>query len=183
MKLSATLTFLLALILLFWQVLGASSDTEMMAVSSGQTANNAADQSYIAHGQRTLFNETGRVSDTLTIENARKPSNRNAILIDGVTYQASDESGSEWRMEATEGVFFEARNELLLRKGVRISEAPTQATLETQAVRIFMDTSRAEGSRPVILTAKGSRTRGNGFELDLATNTATIIGEVRTRYE
>ena len=183
MKLPATLTFLLALILLFWQVLGASSDTEMMAVSSGQTANNAADQSYIAHGQRTLFNETGRVSDTLTIEKARKPSNRNAILIDGVTYQASHEWGSEWRMEAAEGVFFEARNELLLRKGVRISEAPTQATLETQAMRIFMDTHRAEGSRPVILTAKGSQTRGNGFELDLATNTATIIGEVRTRYE
>lgn len=183
LKLSATLAFLIALTLLFWQSLGSAPDSETTAITRSEAGVTEADQSYIVEGQRTQFDETGRVSDTLNIQKARKPSDRNAILIDGVTFRASAKSDSEWMMEATEGVFFEARNELLLRKGVKILEAPSEATLETQAMRIYMDTNKAEGTRPVVLTAKGSRTRGNGFELDLATNTATIIGEVQTRYE
>jgi lipopolysaccharide export system protein LptC len=46
-----------------------------------------------------------------------------------------------------------------------------------------MDQKRAEGDNEVLLTGRGSKTTGSGFELDLVANTATVKGNVKTQYE
>ena len=48
---------------------------------------------------------------------------------------------------------------------------------------LFIDKKRATGNRDVVLTSPGSRTSGTGFELDLARDTATLKGRVKTEYE
>jgi len=88
-----------------------------------------------------------------------------------------------WDITASAGTFFEDINELVLQNGVTVIETERQATMTTEAMRLFMDQKRATGEQDVLLTGRGSRTSGSSFELDLQTNTATLKGDVVTQYE
>ena len=98
-------------------------------------------------------------------------------------FSANGEDGQQWQIEAAEGDFFEAQNELALTNGVEIEELNEQAVMKTDAMRLFIDEKRASGINPVTLTGQGSVTTGSSFELDLNTSTATLQGDVTTHYE
>ena len=92
-------------------------------------------------------------------------------------------SGEIWNIRASDGVFFEDRNELALTNGVVIDEHAQEARITTEAMRLFMDKKLASGEHQVVLTGRGSLTTGSAFEVDLRTNTATLMGDVQTNYE
>ena len=100
-----------------------------------------------------------------------------------IRYQTQGDDDLRWNIKAEAGVLYERTNELALQDGVTVYEATNQATLNTETMLLNMDQKRAEGHDTVLLTGRGSKTTGAGFELDLVANTATVKGNVKTQYE
>ena len=139
--------------------------------------------SYVVNGTRTQFSADGNAADVLKIDTATRWSQTDWTKLTGIQYFANGEGGQQWRIEAAEGDFFEALNELALTKGVEIEELNQRATMKTDAMRLFIDEKKASGVHPVTLTGQSSVTTGSSFELDLNTSTATLQGNVSTHYE
>ena len=139
--------------------------------------------SYVVNGTRTHFSADGNAADVLKIDTATRWSQTDRTELTGIQYFANGEDGQQWQIEAAEGDFFEAQNELALTNGVKIEELNEQAVMKTDAMRLFLDEKRASGINPVTLTGQGSVTTGSSFELDLNTSTATLQGDVTTHYE
>jgi LPS export ABC transporter protein LptC len=139
--------------------------------------------SYLVDGTRTHFSADGSASDVLIIGTAKRWHNNDETQLSNIRYQAQDEDGTAWDIDASEGIFFENSNELELKNGVTVIERNGEAAMTTEAMRLYMDENRAEGQHEVVMTGRGSRTVGSAFELDLSTHWATLIGNVSTEYE
>ena len=163
----------------FWNGLGPGVDVEQRtAIADGQVR-----ASYVVDGIRRRFSDAGRPSDTLKINSATRWLNNDQTALGGIQYVTTGNSGEIWDIRASNGVFFEDRNELALTNGVVIDEHAQEARMTTEAMRLFMDKKLASGEHQVVLTGRGSRTTGSAFEVDLRTNTATLMGDVQTNYE
>ena len=139
--------------------------------------------SYVLDGIRRRFSDEGRPTDTLKIDYATRWLNSDRTALGGIQYVTDGNSGEIWDIRASNGVFFEDRNELALTNGVVIDEHAQEARMTTEAMRLFMDKKLASGEHQVVLTGQGSRTTGSAFKVDLRTNTATLMGDVQTHYE
>ena len=109
--------------------------------------------------------------------------NSDETSLNDIRYRAHGEDDALWDIDASEGIFFEATNELVLKNGVTVLERSREAVVSTEAMRLYMNQKRAVGEHEVVMTGQGSRTTGAAFELDLQTNTATLKGDVVTDYE
>ena len=163
----------------FWSALAPGVDAEQRAaIPDGPVRT-----SYIIDGIRRRFSEKGHPTDTLKIDSATRWLNSDQTALSGIQYVTSGNLGEIWDIRATDGVFFEDRNELALTNGVVIDEHYQDARMTTQAMRLSMDQKLATGEHRVVLTGRGSRTTGSAFRVDLRTNKATLIGDVQTNYE
>lgn len=146
-------------------------------------ASEAVRASYVIDGARRRFSDEGRPTDRLEIDSATRWLNSEQTALGGIKYVAAGNSGEIWDIRASDGVFFEDLNELVLTNGVVIDEHDQNARMTTTAIRLFMDQKLATGEHRVVLTGRGSRTTGSAFRIDLRTNKATLIGDVQTNYE
>ena len=179
MKLLALVIAAVAASVGFWNGLGPGVDVEQRAA----IADGPVRASYIVDGIRRRFSDAGRPSDTLKINSATRWLNSDQTALGGIQYVTDGNSGEIWDIRASDGVFFEDINELVLTNGVVIDEHAQEARMTTQAMRLFMDQKLAKGEHEVVLTGRGSRTTGSAFRVDLRTNKATLIGDVQTNYE
>jgi len=163
----------------FWNGLAPGVDVEQRAtITDGPVRT-----SYVVDGTRRRFSDEGRPTDTLKIHSATRWLNSDQTALVGIQYVTDGNSGEIWDIRASDGVFFEDINELALTNGVVIDEHAQEARMTTQAMRLLMDQKLATGEHKVVLTGRGSRTTGSAFEVDLRTNTATLMGDVQTNYE
>ncbi len=139
--------------------------------------------SYLGTGVRTQFTSDGKPADVLAIGKAERREGSDETALSDIRFYSETADGAQWHIKSSAGLFFEEANELLLLDGVRVLEATRKGTLETESMWLFIDKKRATGNRDVVLTSPGSRTSGTGFELDLARDTATLKGRVKTEYE
>ena len=140
-------------------------------------------ESYVKGGTRTQFSHTGEASEIMHIGSAERQVGNEVTALQSIRYQTQGDDDLRWDIRSEAGVLYEQTNELALQDGVTVYEATNQAILNTEKMLLNMDKKRAEGHKEVLLTGKGSRTTGAGFELDLVTNTATLKGNVKTQYE
>ena len=117
------------------------------------------------------------------IGSAERQLGSKTTALKSLRYQTQGDDELRWDIEAQAGILYEMTNELALQDGVTVYEATNQATLSTETMLLNMDRKRAEGHNEVLLTGRGSKTTGSGFELDLVANTATVKGNVKTQYE
>ena len=179
MKLLALVIAAVAVSVSFWSGLAPGVDAEQRAtITDGPVRT-----SYVIDGIRRRFSDEGRPTDTLKIDSATRWLNSDQTALGGIQYVTDGNSGEIWDIRASDGVFFEDRNELALSDGVVIDEHAQEARMTTQAIRLFMDQKLATGEHRVVLTGLGSRTSGSAFKVDLRTNKATLIGDVQTDYE
>ena len=162
-----------------WQILAPASGTILPA----NTVEKSVVASYLIDGTRTHFSETGPRSDVLQIGAATRWLNSDETSLSDIRYQADGEGNAQWDIDASDGLFYEATNELVLKNGVTVVERSREAVASTEAMRLYMDQKRAVGEHEVVMTGEGSRTTSSSFELDLQTNTATLKGDVVTDYE
>ena len=165
--------------LILWSRLVPSINTEQRPAITDE----AVRASYLIDGIRRRFSHEGLPTDRLEIDSAIRWLNSDEMALDSIQYVTSGNSGEIWDIRASDGVFFEDRNELALTNGVVIDEHEQEARMTTHAMRLFMDQKLATGEHRVLLTGRGSRTTGSAFRIDLGTNTATLIGDVQTNYE
>lgn len=168
-----------ALSIALWQVLAPTSSTNLPA----STADKSVIASYLVDGTRTHFSESGPPSEVLQIGAATRWLNSDETALNEIRYQADGEGNAQWDIDASDGLFYETTNELVLKNGVTVVERSREAVVSTEALRLYMDQKRAVGEHEVVMTGQGSRTTGSSFELDLQTNTATLKGDVVTDYE
>ena len=168
-----------ALSIALWQVLAPTSSTNLPA----STADKSVIASYLVDGTRTHFSESGPPSEVLQIGAATRWLNSDETALNEIRYQADGEGNAQWDINASDGLFYETTNELVLKNGVTVVERSREAVVSTEALRLYMDQKRAVGEHEVVMTGQGSRTTGSSFELDLQTNTATLKGDVVTDYE
>ena len=179
MKLLVVVITAVAVSVSFWSGLAPDVDVEQRAtITDGPVRT-----SYVVDGIRRRFSDAGRPTDTLKINSATRWLNSDQTALGGIQYVTDGNSGEIWDIRASDGVFFEDRNELALTNGVVIDEHAQEATMTTEAMRLFMDQKLATGEHQVVLTGRGSRTTGAAFRVDLRTNKATLIGNVQTNYE
>ena len=162
-----------------WQILAPASSTNLPA----NTVDKSVIASYLVDGTRTHFSESGPPSDVLQIGAATRWLNSEETALNDIRYRADVEGNAQWDIDASDGLFYETTNELVLKNGVTVVERSREAVVSTEAMRLYMDQKRAVGEHEVVLTGQGSRTTGSSFELDLQTNTATLKGDVVTDYE
>ena len=179
MKLLVVVIAAVAVSVGFWSGLAADVDLEQRATIT----NGPVRTSYVVDGIRRRFSDAGRPTDTLKISSATRWLNSDQTALGGIQYVTDGNSGEIWDIRASDGVFFEDRNELVLTNGVVIDEHAKEATMTTEAMRLFMDQKLATGEHQVVLTGRGSQTTGAAFRVDLRTNKATLIGDVQTNYE
>lgn len=163
----------------FWSGLAPGVDAELRTTITDVPLKT----SYVLDGIRRRFSDEGRPTDTLKIDYATRWLNSDRTALGGIQYVTAGNSGEIWDIRASQGVFFEDRNELALSNGVVIDEHDQETRMTTQAIQLFMDKKRATGEHRVVLTGRGSRTTGSAFRVDLKTNTATLMGDVQTNYE
>ena len=159
------------------------SAPRMETFSPAEETDDVVIASYLQAGTRTFFSTEGDRSDVLEIGSATRWSDSDEVSLSEIRYRAKGDNDTAWDITASAGTFFEDINELVLQNGVTVIETERQATMTTEAMRLFMDQKRATGEQDVLLTGRGSRTSGSSFELDLQTNTATLKGDVVTQYE
>lgn len=140
-------------------------------------------ESYVKGGTRTQFSNTGAASEVMHIGSAERQLGSDVTALRSIRYQTEAADDLQWDIAADAGVLYEQTDELALQDGVTVYEATNQATLTTETMRLNMDQKRAEGHDDVLLTGRGSKSTGAGFELDLVANTATLKGNVKTQYE
>jgi LPS export ABC transporter protein LptC len=162
-----------------WQSLSPSAGKQQTLAA----INHALTESYLEAGLRTQFAGDGTLADSLWIGSGIREVGENNSELREIRYEASGENGAQWDITATKGTFLEDTNELVLTQGVEIKETSRDATMSTASMRLMLNGKRARGDQEVLLTGRGSRTVGAGFELDLTTNTAVLRGNVRTDYE
>lgn len=179
MKLLVVVIAAVAVSVGFWSGLAPDVDLEQRATIT----NGPVRTSYVVDGIRRRFSDAGRPTDTLKISSATRWLNSDQTALGGIQYVTDGNSGEIWDIRASDGVFFEDRNELVLTNGVVIDEHAKEATMTTEAMRLFMDQKLATGEHQVVLTGRGSQTTGAAFRVDLRTNKATLIGDVQTNYE
>lgn len=179
MKTLVISTGIVALGIGLWQFLAPASSTSLPV----NTAEKSVVASYLVDGTRTHFSDSGPTSDVLQIGTATRWLNSDETSLTDIRYRAHGEDNAQWDIDASEGIFFEATNELILKNGVTVLERSREAVVSTEAMRLYMNQKRAVGEHQVVMTGQGSRTTGASFELDLQTNTATLKGEVITDYE
>ena len=179
MKLLVVAITAVAVSVAFWDGLSPGVDVEQRAtITDGPVRT-----SYVVDGTRRRFSDEGRPTDTLKIHSATRWLNSDQTALGRIQYVTDGNSGEIWDIRASDGIFFEDINELVLTNGVVIDEHAQEAKMTTQAMRLFMDQKLATGEHKVVLTGRGSRTTGSAFEVDLRTNTATLMGDVQTNYE
>jgi len=139
--------------------------------------------SYLRAGVRTQFAGDGKPADVLAINKAERIEGSDETALSGIQFFSQSKDGAKWHIDSTFGLFFEKTNELFLDRGVSIQEASRNGTMRTESMWLSINDKRATGDREVVLTSPGSRTLGTGFELDLATDIATLKGRVKTDYE
>ena len=179
MKLLVVVIAAVAVSVAFWSGLAPGVDAEPRTTVTDVPVKT----SYVLEGIRRRFSDAGRPSDTLKINSATRWLNSDQTALGGIQYVTDGNSGEIWDIRASDGVFFEDINELVLTNGVVIDEHAQEARMTTQAMRLFMDQKLAKGEHEVVLTGRGSRTTGSAFRVDLRTNEATLIGDVQTNYE
>ena len=162
-----------------WQILAPASSTNLPA----NTVDKSVIASYLVDGTRTHFSDSGPPSDVLQIGAATRWLNGEETTLNDIRYRADGEGNAQWNIDASDGLFYETTNELVLKNGVTVVERSREAVVSTEAMRLYMDQKRAVGEHEVVMTGQGSRTTGSSFELDLQTNTATLKGDVVTDYE
>ena len=162
-----------------WQILAPASSTNLPA----NTVDKSVIASYLVDGTRTHFSESGPPSDVLQIGAATRWLNSEETALNDIRYRADVEGNARWDIDASDGLFYETTNELVLKNGVTVVERSREAVVSTEAMRLYMEQKRAVGEHEVVMTGQGSRTTGSSFELDLQTNTATLKGDVVTDYE
>ena len=167
-----------ALSVSFWRTL--TPATPFFEIKEGD---GSVVESYVMGGTRTQFSHTGAASEIMQIGSAERQLGSQVTALKNIRYQAQGDDDLRWDIEAEAGVLYEQTNELALHDGVTVYEATNEATLNTETMLLNMDQKRAEGHDPVLLTGRGSKTTGAGFELDLVANTATVTGNVKTHYE
>ena len=167
-----------ALSVSFWRTLTPSAPLFERKEGDGSVV-----ESYVTGGTRTQFSPTGAASEIMHIGSAERQLGSQVTALKSIRYQTQGDDELRWDIEAQAGVLYEQTNELALQDGVTVYEATNQATLNTETMLLNMDQKRAEGHDTVLLTGRGSKTTGAGFELDLVTNTATVKGNVKTQYE
>ena len=140
-------------------------------------------ETYLQAGVLTQYAESGEMAERLEIDSAVREVNSHESALRGIRYRASGRNETLWDIQASRGTFLEDADELLLTDGVEINEISRAAMMTTPSAHLFLANKRATGHQTVLLTGQGSKTVGDGFELDLATNTATLKGNVRTHYE
>ncbi len=140
-------------------------------------------ESYVKGGTSTQFSHTGAVSEIMHIGSAERQLDSEITALKSIRYQMQGDDDLRWDIEAAAGVLYGQTNELALLDGVTVYEATSRATLNTETMLLNIDQKRAEGHNDVLLTGRGSKTTGAGFELDLVANTATVKGNVTTQYE
>ena len=179
MKILVLVIAVVALSVGFWNGLAPGVDAEQRpALIDGPVR-----ISYVIDGIRRRFSDKGHPTDTLKIDSATRWLNSDQTALSGIQYVTAGNSGELWDIRASDGVFFEDRNELALTNGVVIDGHDQDARMTTQGMRLFMDQKLATGEHRVVLTGRSSRTTGSAFRVDLRTNKATLIGDVQTNYE
>ena len=159
------------------------SAPRMDTFSPSQETDDIVIASYLIAGTRTFFSAEGNKSAVLEIGSATRWSHSDEVSLREIRYRARGDKATAWDISAAAGTFFEDLNELALQNGVTVIETQRQATMTTDAMRLYMDQKRASGQQKVVLTGRRSRTTGSAFDLDLQTNTATLKGDVVTHYE
>ena len=167
-----------ALSVSFWRTLTPSAPLFERKEGDGSVV-----ESYVTGGTRTQFSPTGAASEIMHIGSAERQLGSQVTALKSIRYQTQGDDDLRWNIKAQAGVLYEMTNELALQDGVTVYEATNQATLNTETMLLNMDRKRAEGHNEVLLTGRGSKTTGSGFELDLVANTATVKGNVKTQYE
>jgi len=162
-----------------WQILAPAASTNLPANNSDKSVI----ASYLIDGNRTHFSESGPPSEVLQIGSATRWLNSDETALNDIRYRADGEGNAQWDINASDGLFYETSNELVLKNGVTVVERSREAVVSTEAMRLYMDQKRVVGEHKVVMTGQGSRTTGSSFELDLQTNTATLKGDVVTDYE
>ena len=168
-----------ALSIALWQILTPASRTTLPP----NTADKSVIASYLVDGTRTHFSDSGPPSEVLQIGAATRWLRSDETALNDIRYRADGEGNTQWDIDASDGLFYETTNELVLKNGVTVVERSREAVVSTEAMRLYMDQKRAVGEHEVVITGQGSRTTGSSFELDLQTNTATLKGDVVTDYE
>ena len=88
--------------------------------------------SYVVDGTRRRFSDEGRPTDTLKIHSATRWLNSDQTALGGIQYVTDGNSGEIWDIRASDGVFFEDINELVLTNGVVIDEHAQEARMTTR---------------------------------------------------
>jgi LPS export ABC transporter protein LptC len=138
---------------------------------------------YLQAGVLTQYAASGEIAERLEIESAVREVSSSESALREIRYRASGKNETLWDIQASRGTFLEDADELLLTDGVEINEISHAVMMSTPSAHLFLGNKRALGNQKVLLTGQGSKTVGDGFELDLATNTATLKGNVQTDYE
>ena len=135
MKLLVVVIAAVAVSVAFWSGLAPGVDVEQRAtITDGPVRT-----SYVVNGTRRRFSDEGRPTDTLKIHSATRWLNSDQTALGGIQYVTDGNSGEIWDIRASDGVFFEDRNELALTNGVVIDEHAQEARITTEAMRLFMD--------------------------------------------
>jgi len=180
MRLMAAAMFTLLAGIGLWQSLTPSVSTDVAI----ETDTIALRENYLRGGTRTQFSAIGgEPINAVSIASAERMVGSDLTQLQDIEYRGDGDDGVQWHIVAAAGRLYESPNELVLENGVTIIEETQGAEMVTESMHLFMAQQRAIGDREVIVTGSGSRTRGDGFELDLAANTAILKGNVRTDYE
>ena len=112
-----------------WQILAPASSTNLPA----NTVDKSVIASYLVDGTRTHFSESGPPSDVLQIGAATRWLNSEETALNDIRYRADGEGNAQWDIDASDGLFYETTNELVLKNGVTVVERSREAVVSTEA--------------------------------------------------
>ena len=140
---------------------------------------------YVLHNFEAItLDKQGKEGFTLQAPKlARSPDSRE-MNIDTPTFLFPDKDGSRWRSQSKTAWVNADGSEVRLRGDVRFDnpEGSQRMRMETDALDVFPDASRATSDQPVTITQPGSIIRGRGLEAQLDENRVTLKSEVRAQY-
>lgn len=172
----AAVTGILLWILWGGDPLGVTTQDEPVAESE------KVQQMYLEGSTSTRYDETGARTETVEIGSGVQYVGAQTTYLTNVNFDGRDREGRQWLITSDRGVIRPAVEQLILIGNVEIKDSLGTGVFTTRKLRIKTREEIAESANKVVLKSPESTTTARGMEIDLKTNNAKLLADVKTLY-
>ena len=179
MKLTLSTLLAIAVLSVLWLTLGQGEQLPTIPLRSEESVT----ENYMSGVHVVEFSDSGSIETDTHVDSVEQYTQDPKIYLGAIRALSLEDSDESWLLNAGSGIYSPHARELLLRDGVKLRQVGSQNLLKTPRMRVLLEQERAMNDAVVSLKIGDSLTTARGIEINLNSDTARLLSNVKTLYK